>query len=90
MPGKLDVGAPVGNIGAARISQSTSYCDGIEFRMGGTAIERPVTGNPHLSGSPDNTSWAIGWLEADGAAGGALPLANGPACAIDRAQVISA
>ena len=83
MSGKLCTGGATNNAGAARISQSKAFCEGIEFRAQGTAIAFPITGNPHPAGSPDNTSWAAGWLAADASAGGTMDGADAPCCAVD-------
>lgn len=41
-----------------------SYEDGVQFRMGGTALERPKASNPHPSGTPEATQWDTGWDDA--------------------------
>ena len=90
MAGKLCIGVPANNIGAGRIGESRAFCEGLAFRMSGTAVGQPITGNPHESGSPDSRAWDAGWIEADAAAGGTLPITDGPCCAVDRAAVIAA
>ena len=88
MSGKLDVGAPVNNIGAARIHESSSFCDGIAFRQGGTLVGRPFADNPHPITSPDGLAWARGWIVADDASPGALDPLLSPACAVTGLSVV--
>jgi hypothetical protein len=91
MSGKLCVGEPLNNIGAARIDESRAFCEGLAYRMSGTVLTRPIADNPHLIvDSPDHVAWDNGWGKADNAAGGALPTDEGRCCAVDRGLVIAA
>lgn len=45
-----------------------AYNEGVEYRMSGTAAQKPVTGNPWDGlGVPEETAWDAGY--ADAAAG---------------------
>ena len=81
MPGKLCTGAPTNNVGAGRLSQSKAYCEGMAYRASGTLIAKPITDNPHASGSPDGISWDSGWTKADDASGGNISKADLGCCA---------
>ena len=81
MPGKLCTGAPSNNIGAGRLSQSKSYCEGMAYRASGTAIAAPKTDNPHVAGSPDAVAWDLGWDLADTNTGGNISKADRGCCA---------
>lgn len=59
--GKFCYGEPTNNAGAARLSQSNAFCEGLAYRASGTALGAPITDNPHISGSPDADAWDAGW-----------------------------
>ncbi len=80
MAGKLCFGEPFNNAGAAHLRSSKSFCEGILFRSGGTAVAQPITGNPHVTGSEAADAWDLGWTFADNAAGGVLDT-SGTCCA---------
>lgn len=51
-----------------QLKNSRAYCEGVDWRMGGTAIERPDTANPEEGlGSEAEACWDAGY--ADAAAG---------------------
>lgn len=68
MSGKLCFGAVKNN--AANIRISRAFADGSRYRALGTALARPITDNPHPTGSPEKSAWDAGWNVADGEAGG--------------------
>ena len=40
------------------LKNSRAYCEGVDYRFGGTAIEQPITGNPEDGiGSEAEASW---------------------------------
>ena len=47
-----------------------AYDEGVVYRMGGTALERPAADNPHPAATPENALWATGWTDAHGAGNG--------------------
>lgn len=48
------------------VRYSRAYCEGMQYRSGGTAAERPLTGNPYDSdGTEAETAWDAGWNYAD-------------------------
>jgi len=68
MAGKLCSGAPTNNAG--NIKNSKSYCEGAIYRAEGTLVSRPITSNPHESGSEAAISWESGWTYAENQSGG--------------------
>jgi hypothetical protein len=48
-----------------RLKLVWAYDEGVRYRMGGTALERPADNNPHASGTPENVLWATGWTDAN-------------------------
>lgn len=70
MSGKLCFGniAPLGN--SFHPKTSKALAEGIQHRSGGTAIARPISDNPHESGSDAYNAWAYGWNQANDIAGG--------------------
>lgn len=72
MAGKLCFGSTYNNAGAARIQDSKAFCEGAAYRATDTALNAPITDNPHESGSEAADAWDAGWTAADGAAGGEL------------------
>jgi len=83
MPGQLCVGDPdVLMVKNAVLKNSKSFCEGITYRAGGTALERPFADNPHVQSSDTWNAWDYGWTVADDAAGGEISKANAPCCAI--------
>ena len=43
-----------------------AYAEGAEYRLGGTALQRPITDNPHTVSASAIASWVAGWTDADG------------------------
>ena len=72
MAGKLCNGRLTNNMGAARLSGSKAFCEGILYRSGGTGIARPISDNPHEDGAEDSDAWDTGWDIANDAAGGSI------------------
>lgn len=87
MPGKLCTGAVLNN--AFRIKESKAFSEGIYFRAQGTALDFPLTGNPHAAGSSAAAAWSRGWAVANSAAPGAISQSAAPCVAIP-AGVIAA
>ena len=73
MAGKLCYGATQNNSGAGTLRESIAFADGIKFRATGTALQAPLSDNPHPNPSEANVAWAFGWATADAVAGAALP-----------------
>ena len=63
-------------------NNSKAYCEGMAHRATGTALEAPVTDNPHIAGSDAAVAWAAGWTVADDAAGGAIATADQGCCVV--------
>jgi len=82
MSGKLCTGFKTNN--SFRLRDSKAYCEGLEYRIGGTWAERPDTDNPHPIYSSAYWSWEIGWLHADGLAGSSMPASMAPCCAVPQ------
>jgi len=74
MSGKLCFGAsaPQNNAGSGRIRTSNAFCEGINYRASGTALEKPSDDNPHVADSDAWDAWDDGWDLANAAAGGVL------------------
>jgi hypothetical protein len=89
MPGKLCTGAPTNNAGAGLLSQSKAFCEGVQYRSQGTALEYPITNNPFLLGSPDSDSWIDGWLVTNGAAASTVDPADAPCCAVPLHTILA-
>jgi hypothetical protein len=50
------------------LKNARAYCEGVDWRMGGTAVQRPDTANPEDGvGSEAEAAWDAGY--ADAAAG---------------------
>jgi len=81
MAGKLCQGGIRNNIGAARLSGSKSYCEGMAYRSAGTAIAKPKVDNPHMQGSEDSIAWNNGWDLADANTGGTIDRSEAGCCA---------
>jgi len=89
MPGKLCFGGVFNNAGAGHLSASKAFCEGLAHRAQGTASAFPVTDNPHAAGSEDNTSWAVGWITTNGAAGGHVSKADAPCCSVPQGVILA-
>lgn len=87
MAGKQCTGAATNN--AALPHQSRAFCEGLEYRSGGTLVQRPATGNPHDgTGSEAETAWDAGWAAAEAVKGvSAVAHADAPCCAIPHGTV---
>ena len=81
MAGKICIGDPMNNAGAGRLAQSKAFCEGIHYRAGGTALERPAANNPHPIGQIDRTNWNRGWTFANNASPSAVDPDLAPCCA---------
>lgn len=89
MSGKLDFGIQFANAGSARIDSAKSFSEGIYFRAGGTAIARPLTGNPHEVGNENHDAWDRGWQVADDASPSAIAQSAAPGVAIPTNAVLA-
>lgn len=63
------------------IQNSKAYCEGMSYRASDTALNAPITDNPHESGSEAADAWDAGWTVADDAAGGAIDKDSAGCCA---------
>lgn len=89
MAGKLCTGVARNNVAGKNFRSSTAYCEGINWRAGGTLAGRPVTDNPHEAGSEANASWTAGWTLADAAApAGVVDAADAPCCSTPTNVVV--
>ena len=82
MAGKMCFGSTYNNAGAGHLRSSKAFCEGIEYRTGGTAVARPKADNPHQSGSDAADAWDTGWDIAQAAAGGSVTPSSAPCCAV--------
>ena len=87
MTGQLDFGTTFNNAGAARIDSSRAFSEGIYYRAGDTAANRPITDNPHEVGNENHDAWDRGWQVADDASPGAIDPANAPGVAVPTNNV---
>ncbi len=70
------------------VIESRAYCEGMAYRQGGTAVQRPKTDNPFPTWDTVNrANWDRGWDVADAAAGGTISAANAGCCALRGAAV---
>ena len=90
MAGKLCFGSVYNNCGPAHISDSRAYCKAIDFRVSGTALERPKANNPFIAGSSEAIAWDHGWDKANASAGGTMDVSDAPCCAINPVKVVAA
>ena len=65
---------------AAKVSPSRAFCEGMLYRSGGTAVQKPKIDNP-LEGE-DLTAWDSGWDVAEAAKGGTISAADAGCCAM--------
>ena len=75
------------NAGAARLSNSKAYCEGMLYRTTGNAITASIDGNPHVAGSPDGDAWDRGWTKAQESAGGNIPKSDMGCCSVPPSVV---
>ncbi len=47
------------------IKNSKAYCEGAEHRFADTALNNPITDNPHEASSEARASWDAGWNDAN-------------------------
>lgn len=90
MPGKQYDGRDLGDAKNGVTNNSRAYCEGMEYRTTGTAAAKPITDNPHQSGSEAATAWAAGWTVADGKAEGTLTRDEAGPCALGGVAVPAA
>jgi len=83
MPGQLCNG---GTIKSADVKLSSSYCEGMAHRASDTALNAPVTDNPHAAASDAGKAWIAGYNAADGA-GGTITSAISGCCALSGTTV---
>ena len=76
MPGK----ETDGTIEVPSHNESKAYCEGMVYRAGGTASERPITDNPLPAGSPNREAWDRGWTVSNSSAGQILVAADTGPC----------
>ena len=85
MSGKICTGTATNNAGPANLRESKAFCEGMQFRSEGTAVQKPITGNPFDGdGSEAETAWDAGWTVANSAAGGTISVANQACCSVSR------
>ena len=72
MAGKMYDGRDVTTARNGVPNNSKAYCEGMWYRAGDTALNRPKVNNPHQPGSEAATAWDAGWDVADAAGGGQL------------------
>jgi len=89
MSGKLCTGNSENNIGAARLSQSKAFCEGVGYRSKGTSVDFPRTGNPHVNGSPDYEAWDAGWMVVEGQVASPIDPATAPCCAVSDVVIVA-
>jgi len=64
-----------------------AYCEGMAYRASDTALNAPITDNPHEAGSSAAVGWDAGWDIADGAAGSTISNLEAGCCAMRGAAV---
>lgn len=68
MPGKFCNGKPTEQ---PFVKESQAYCEGMAYRAGGTAVQRPVTDDPYGNDRPvESAAWIRGWSAAEAVAQG--------------------
>ncbi len=80
MAGKAYAGGPT-NRWSPR--EQKAFCEGMAFRLQGTAIAFPITGNPWDNSNTEGDleiAWDFGWTSADDDSPGALNPQN---CALE-------
>lgn len=82
MSGQLDFGTTFNNAGAARIDSARAFSEGIYYRAGDTAANRPLVDNPHEVGNENHDAWDRGWQVADDASPAAIAQSAAPGVAI--------
>lgn len=79
MPGKTDysAGGAQGNYGFSKLV--LAWNEGWLYRYSDTALNAPITDNPHPANTAKNQAWADGWNEAAANTGGArrMPATTG-------------
>ena len=87
MPGKFCTGAVTNN--AYLLVETKAFCEGLNYRAGGTLLGRPKTDNQHAAGSEAAEAWDRGWETADAAAPlGTITPSDAPCCAVPTNVVI--
>ena len=79
MPGSLCNGVDTDQ---PYINRSRAYCQGFLYRLGGTAIARPITDNPYdaTERPTNNKDWNTGWNACEAQAGNTLTRAETGCC----------
>jgi len=87
MAGKMCFGEVFNN--SYNPKATKAFSEGLHYRAGGTALERPATDNPHeeppltnLGSSPSWLAWDNGWLVADSASPSAVSQSDAPCVAV--------
>ena len=89
MSGSLCFGSAYNNAGKGRLRSSKAFCEGLEYRAGGTAAGRPKTDNPGQSNSDVLIAWYDGWDVAQASAGGQIPNSEAPCCATGSRTILA-
>lgn len=86
MAGQMCAGStqPIKN---GELRNSKAFCEGMAYRASDTALNAPVTDNPHVANSDASVSWIDGWTVADDAAGSTISAADAGCCAMRGAAV---
>jgi len=62
-------------------NDSKAYCDGMAYRASGSALGKPITGNPEDGlGSDYEAAWDAGWAAADAQAAGTISIDEAGCC----------
>ncbi len=79
MPGMLCNGVPED---MPYVQNAWAFCEGQQYRRGGTRAERPKTNNPYDANSQPvaRADWDRGWDVVDGKAGSTLTRADVGCC----------
>lgn len=48
-----------------QLNNVRAYAEGAEHRLADTALNNPITDNPHVAGSEARASWDEGWNDAN-------------------------
>jgi len=85
--GKPCVGKKTNN--SDLIKEARAFCEGLEWRAGGTFAERPPSANPHDVGSDAEEAWSQGWSVASNASGSTIDPADAPCCAVPQNTILA-
>ncbi len=80
-------GTPTNN--SDLIRESRAFCEGVQYRASGTSAAKPLSDNPHETGSDAADAWQTGWVQAQSDSGTTMIASDAPCCAIPHNTILA-